>query len=87
VPNVVDIAIPASAQAAAEDLGLVVSRSVTEGMRVRRILRDEAEIAVACLQDYGFTARIVEIDQVNEPLRQVTGNRPHSDADTELQVP
>lgn len=66
MPNVVDIAIPASAQAAAKDLGLVVSRSVTEGMRVRRIPLDEAEIAVACLQDYGFTARIVEIDQVNE---------------------
>ncbi len=67
MPNVVDIAIPASARTAAEDLGLVVSRSVTEGMRVRRISRDEAEIAVACLQDYGFTVRIVEIDQVNEP--------------------
>lgn len=66
MPNVVDIAIPASAKAAAKDLGLVVSRSVTEGMRVRRIPLDEAEIAVACLQDYGFTARIVEIDQVNE---------------------
>ena len=47
--DIVDIAIPAKAQAAAEALGLVVSRSVTDGARVRRIARDEAEIAiVAC---------------------------------------
>jgi hypothetical protein len=35
---------------------------VTYGARVRGIARDEAEIAVACLRDYGVAARIVEID-------------------------
>ena len=59
--DLVDIAIPANAQGAAEELGLVVSRSVTDGARVRRIARDEAEIAVACLRDYGFAARIIEL--------------------------
>ena len=58
--DLVDIAIPAAAQAVAESLGLVVSRSVTDGARVRRIAPDEAEIAVACLRDYGFVARIIE---------------------------
>lgn len=58
--DVVDIAIPAHAQAAAEALGLVVSRSVTDGARIRRITREEAEIAVACLGDYGIAARIIE---------------------------
>jgi hypothetical protein len=57
--DLVDIAIPANAQSVAESLGLVVSRSVTDGARVRRIARDEAEIAVACLHDYGVVARIV----------------------------
>jgi hypothetical protein len=61
--DVVDIAIPANAQAAAEALGLVVTRSVTDGARVRRIARDDAEIAIACLHDYGFTARVVEISR------------------------
>jgi hypothetical protein len=81
VANFVDIAIPASAQTTAEDLGLVVSRSVTEGMRVRRIPRDDAEIAIACLQDYGFTARIVEIDQVSEPAPSSDKQCPYNDAD------
>ena len=58
--GLVDIAIPANAQAAAEALGLAVSRSVTSGARVRQIPREDAEIAVACLADWGFTARIVE---------------------------
>jgi hypothetical protein len=53
--DIVDIAIPAKAQAAAEALGLVVSRSVTDGTRVRRVARDEAEIAIACLR----TARLI----------------------------
>ena len=60
--DIVDIAIPANAQPVAETLGLVVSRSVTYGARVRGIARDEAEIAVACLRDYGVAARIVEVD-------------------------
>ncbi|HTO85338.1 MAG TPA: hypothetical protein VMQ73_24170 [Methylomirabilota bacterium] len=56
----VDIAIPAAAQAAAESLGLKVSRSVTLGTRIRQIPRDEAEIAVACLGDWGFSVRILD---------------------------
>jgi hypothetical protein len=58
--DLVDIAIPANAQAAAEALGLRVSRSVTSGVRVRQIPRDDAEIAVVCLRDWGFPARILE---------------------------
>lgn len=66
--DIVDMAIPANAQAAAEALGFVVSRSVTDGARVRRIAREEAEIAIACLHDYGFAARIVEVNTGNDPL-------------------
>jgi hypothetical protein len=61
VTEIVDVAIPANAQAVAESLGLVVSRSVTDGARVRRIPRDEAEIAIALLHDYGIVARIIEV--------------------------
>jgi hypothetical protein len=60
VRDLVDIALPAAAQAAAEALGLKVSRSVTTGTRVRHIPRDDAEIALECLRDWGFSARIVE---------------------------
>jgi hypothetical protein len=35
---------------------------------VRRVTRDEAEIAIACLRDYGFAARIVEVNTPNDPL-------------------
>ena len=48
------------AQAVAEALGLKVQRSVTSGARVRQIPRDEAEIAVECLRDWGISARILE---------------------------
>lgn len=65
--DLVDIAIPANAQAAAESLGLSVSRSVTSGARIRQIARDDAEIAIACLRDYGFAARIVETDASERP--------------------
>ena len=58
--DLVDIALPTAAQAAAEALGLKVCRSVTTGTRVRQIPRDEAEIALECLRDWGFSARIVE---------------------------
>jgi hypothetical protein len=58
--DLVDIAIPSDAQAAAESLGLRVFRSVTSGARVRQIPREDAEIAVVCLRDWGFSARIVE---------------------------
>jgi hypothetical protein len=64
----VDIAIPASAQAIAESLGLTVSRSVTDGVRVRRMPRDEAEIAIALLHDYGFVARIIEVEPPVDPF-------------------
>jgi N6-adenosine-specific RNA methylase IME4 len=56
----VDLAIPADAQAAAEALGLKVHRSVTSGARIRQITREEAEIAVECLRDWGVSARILE---------------------------
>jgi hypothetical protein len=58
--DLVDIAIPASAQAAAEALGLKVSRSVVSGLRIRQIEREDAEIAIEFLRDWRFTARIVE---------------------------
>jgi hypothetical protein len=66
MPHLVDIAIPASAQATAEGLGLTVRRSMTHGTWVRRLPRDEAEIAVECLRDYGFSARIVESEPASD---------------------
>jgi hypothetical protein len=58
--DLVGIVIPATGQPAAEALGLKVHRSVTTGALVRRIPRDEAEIAVECLRDWGVSARIRE---------------------------
>jgi hydrogenase maturation factor len=58
--DLVDLAIPANAQAAAEALGLKVHRSVTSGARVRQIPREEAELALECLRDWGISARILE---------------------------
>jgi hypothetical protein len=58
VVELVDIAIPANAQAAAKALGLTVEYSITGGAWVRRIPRDEAEIAIECLRDWGFVGRI-----------------------------
>ena len=58
--DLVDIVIPANGQAAAEALGLKVQRSVTAGARVRQIPREEAEIALECLRDWGVSARIVD---------------------------
>jgi hypothetical protein len=58
--GLVDILIPGNGQAAAEALGLEVHRSVTTGARIRQIARDEAEIAVECLRDWGVSARVVE---------------------------
>jgi len=58
--DLVDLAFPANAQAAAEALGLKVHRSVTSGARVRQIPREEAEIALECLRDWGISARILE---------------------------
>jgi hypothetical protein len=65
--DLVDLAIPANAQAAAEALGLKVHRSVTSGARVRQIPREEAEIALECLRDWGISARILE-DTPGGPL-------------------
>jgi hypothetical protein len=59
--DLVDIAIPANAQAAAESLGLTVSRSVVSGVRIRHVSREDAEIVIECLRDWGFSARILEI--------------------------
>jgi len=58
--DLIDLAIPANAQAAAEALGLKVHRSVTTGARVRQIPREEAEIALECLRDWGIPARILK---------------------------
>ena len=58
--DLVDLAFPANAQAAAEALGLKVHRSLTSGARVRQIPREEAEIALECLRDWGISARILE---------------------------
>jgi hydrogenase maturation factor len=68
--DLVDIVIPANAQAAAEALGLKVHRSVTSGARVRQIPRDEAEIAVECLRDWGVSARILEHAPQAEPAAE-----------------
>jgi hypothetical protein len=64
--DLVDLAIPANAQAAAEALGLKVHRSVTSGARVRQIPREEAEIALECLRDWGISARILQ-DAADSP--------------------
>jgi hypothetical protein len=58
--DLVDLAIPANARAAVEALGLKVHRDVTTGTRVRQIPREEAEIALECLPDWGISARILE---------------------------
>jgi hypothetical protein len=58
--DLVDLAIPANALAAAEALGLTVHRDVTTGSRVRQIPREEAEIALECLRDWGISARILD---------------------------
>ncbi len=58
--DLVDIALPTNAQKAAEALGLRVQRNITSGAWARRVPRDEAEIAVECLRDWGIAARIVD---------------------------
>ena len=63
----VDIVLPAAAQSAAEGLGLTVQRTVTSGARVRNIPRDEAELVIEYLRDWGFSARIIEPNPGNEP--------------------
>jgi hypothetical protein len=60
VADFVDIALPAKALAAAETLGLKVSRSVLTGLRARQIPREDAEIAIVYLREWGFLARIIE---------------------------
>jgi hypothetical protein len=65
--DLVDIALPTAAQATAEALGLVVQRSVTSGPRVRDIPRDEAELAIEYLREWGFAARILEHTPGDEP--------------------
>ena len=58
--DLVGIALPATAQAAAETLGLAVQHSVTIGARIRDIPRDEAELAVEYLREWGFASRILD---------------------------
>ena len=58
--DLVDLAIPANALAAAEALDLKVHRDVTTGARVRQMPREEAEIALECLRDWGVSARILD---------------------------
>lgn len=65
--DLVDIALPAAAQSVAETLGLRVHRSVTSGARVRQIPRDEAELAIEYLREWGFSARIVDGTPGDEP--------------------
>ena len=68
--DLVDIVIPANGQKAAEALGLKVHRSVTSGARVCQIPREEAEIAIECLRDWGISARIVENVPPVEPASE-----------------
>jgi hydrogenase maturation factor len=68
--GLVDIVIPSSAQAAAEALGLKVSRSVTSGVRIRQIPQEDAEIALECLRDWGFAARIMETATAGESVSE-----------------
>jgi len=75
VSDLVNIAIPTSGQAAAESLGLRVIRNITTGAWVRRIPRDEAEIAVACLRDWGIAARIVDNEPRNDPPANPSARR------------
>jgi hypothetical protein len=58
--DLVDLALPANGLAAADALGLKVRHDVTTGSRMRQITREEAEIAVECLRDWGIAARIVD---------------------------
>ena len=74
VVDFVDIALPANAQAAAEALGLRVEYSITNGAWVRQVPRDEAEIAIECLRDWGVAARI------REPVAQTQPSRTNGDS-------
>ena len=67
--DLVDLAIPANAQAAAEALGLKVERSVTSGARVRQIPREEAEIAIECLRDCATSVSVSPAAQVDIEVR------------------
>jgi N6-adenosine-specific RNA methylase IME4 len=64
-----NVAIPSGAQRAAEALGLTVHHSITTGATIRGMTRVEAEIAVECLRDWGFTARIVAAADVEPPRK------------------
>ena len=57
--DLVDIVIPAAAQSAAETLE-PKGPAAYPGVRVRRISREDAEIAVECLCDWGFSVRITD---------------------------
>ena len=80
--DLVDIAIPANAQAAAEALGLKVDRSITNGTWVRHLPREEAEIAVECLRDYGVCARIADLASPNQRTRDMIQTADKEDCDS-----
>ena len=80
--DLVDIAIPANAQAAAEALGLKVDRSITNGTWVRQLPREEAEIALECLRDYGVCARIVDLASPNQRTRDMMRTADKEDCDS-----
>src|SRR5262249_47542642 len=61
--DLVDIAIPTNARAAAESIGLTVQRSMTNGTWIRRLSRDEAEIAGEYLRDSGCAGRMVDSER------------------------
>ena len=65
--DLVDVAIPANALAAAQQIGLIVHRSVINGLRVRQIPRDEAELVVDYLREWGYAARILEHSPEDKP--------------------
>jgi hypothetical protein len=50
---------------------------VTHGAWVRGLSRDEAEIAIACLRDWGFSARMrAAIAPVDRPAERDGGGGP-----------
>jgi hypothetical protein len=79
--DLVDIVIPANAQAAAEALGLKVHRSVTSGARVRQIPRDEAPRSRSSVCAIGaFPPASLRTRREVNPHRSAVRRRRHSDA-------
>jgi hypothetical protein len=83
VADLVEIAVPAIAQAAAEALGLKVRHSATNGAWVWGVPRDEAEMAVEYVRDDGFSACIRDCAAQNErrPCTLLRGPRRDASGD------